>query len=302
MSNTSYDSNITPLDFVLTGLDVSIAMDTSAGLVFGNEPSMDASAGAVIYVKTSDMRKVFQFQTDASDVDSEASTDIQYYVNMDQWPSDLVLNPSQAMMNKSTHGSYNPIATVASSGQSYSPDRMLVKHDYIRYLALKLFNTHYGVDLFSNEDNMKEDLTSKGHNTWQNDISANLHTAYTNGPYTNNDTGRYNFSREILHFIVCGDRDRLVSDSSSNGTIQHTEDKQPLPLIDGDKISFKITIHPATDQHLLTNAATIPSRSYHIQLYLTSDTNLLNTKPSDTNTNTALNTSYAYYNTNGRIP
>ena len=98
MSNSTYDSNITPLDFVLTGLDVSIAMDASAGLVFGNEPTMDASAGAVIYVKTSHMRNVFQFQTDASDVDTEASTDIKYYVNMDQWPSDLILNPAQAML------------------------------------------------------------------------------------------------------------------------------------------------------------------------------------------------------------
>lgn len=302
MSNSTYDSNITPLDFVLTGLDVSIAMDASAGLVFGNEPTMDASAGAVIYVKTSHMSNVFQFQTDANDVDTEASTDIKYYVNMDQWPSDLILNPAQAMMNKSTHGSYQPIATTGTSGQSYLPERMLVKHDYIRYLALKLFNTHYGVDLFSNEDVMKEDLTSKGNDTWQNDISANLHTAYNNGPYTNDDTGRYNFTREIFHFIVCADRDRLVSDISNGGTIQDTEHKQPIPFIDGDRISFKITIHPAPNQHLLTGTSDISPRSYHIQLYLTSDTNLLNTKPTDTNSDSALNNSYAYYNTNGYVP
>ena len=80
-------------------------------------------------------------------------------------PADGILNPVHAMMDDTA--SENPIATGDSNG-TYVDNRMLVKHDFVRYLALKLFNTYQGVDLFSNENAMKEDLAAKGAAAWEN--------------------------------------------------------------------------------------------------------------------------------------
>ena len=274
-NDASGGAGITNLDFVLTGLDEEITMGASGELFGVAIPAMDVSATAIFNVKTSSMRDVFQFQTDASDADQiKDSTDTLYYVKMDRWPAAGILNPVHAMMDDSN--SENPIATGDSNG-TYVDNRMLVKHDFVRYLALKLFNTYQGVDLFSNEDAMKEDLAIKGAAAWAS-ISGDLHTANGNNPMTNsNDTN--NFSRQLLEQIINNDRDRLISDASA-GTIDASNVVQAMPLVDGDTISFKITLKAATGQHNLTGVSAIGDRTYKIKLVLGSGTN---TEPTDSN-------------------
>ena len=246
----------------------------ASGELFGVAiPAMDVSATAIFNVKTETMRNVFRFQTDASDVDVVDGTDTLYYVKMDQWPSTGILNPVHAMMDHSD--SENPIATGDSNG-TYVDNRMLVKHDFVRYLALKLFNTYQGVDLFSNEDLMKEDLAAKGAAAWQNDISTNLHSADSASPMNNGDSTN-NFSRQLLEQIINNDRDRLISDASA-GTIDASNEIQAIPLVDGDTISFKVTLKAATGQHNLTGVSAIGDRTYKIKLILGSGTN---TAPTD---------------------
>jgi len=269
-NDASGGAGITNLDFVLTGLDEDITMGTSGELFGVAIPTMDVSATAIFNVKTETMRNVFRFQTDASDVDVVDGTDTQYYVKMDQWPATAILNPAHAMMDHSD--SENPIATGDSNG-TYVDNRMLVKHDFVRYLALKLFNTYQGVDLFSNEDAMKEDLAEKGAAAWAS-ISGDLHGSA--GPLTNNDDDN-NFSRQLLEQIINNDRDRLINDASA-GTIDASNEIQAMPLVDGDTISFKVTLKAATGQHNLTGVSAIGDRTYKIKLVLGSGTN---TAPTD---------------------
>lgn len=272
-NDASGGAGITTLDFVLTGLDEEITMGASGELFGVAIPAMDVSATAIFNVKTETMRNVFRFQTDASDVDTVTDgTDTQYYVKMDQWPATAILNPAHAMMDHSD--SENPIATGDSNG-TYVDNRMLVKHDFVRYLALKLFNTYQGVDLFSNEDAMKEDLAEKGAAAWAS-ISGDLHGSA--GPLTNNDNDD-NFSRQLLEQIINNDRDRLISDASA-GTIDASNEIQAMPLVDGDTISFKVTLKAATGQHNLTGVSAIGDRTYKIKLVLGSGTN---TEPTDSN-------------------
>ena len=279
---------ISNLDFVLTGLDEEFTMGVSGELTGSAIPGMDVSATAIYTVSTTKMRDVFRFQTDAADVDTITSsgTDTKYYVNMDQWSTTGILNPAHAMMDHTLSDS--PIAT-GSGSNLYNNDRMLVKHDFVRYLALKLFNTHQATDLFSNEDDMKEDLAAKGASVWES-ISGDLHTADANNPMSNSDDTN-NFSRQLLEQIINNDRDRLYYDSSA-GTINDTYDEQPIPLVDGDTISFKVTISAAPGQHNLTGVSAIGSRSYKIKLVLGS---VANTTP--TETGSSYNSSY--YQDNG---
>jgi hypothetical protein len=292
-NDASGGAGITNLDFVLTGLDEEITMGASGELFGVAIPTMDVSATAIFNVKTSSMRDVFQFQTDASDADQiKDSTDTLYYVKMDRWPTTGILNPVHAMMDHSD--SENPIATGDSNG-TYVDNRMLVKHDFVRYLALKLFNTYQGVDLFSNEDAMKEDLAEKGAAAWAS-ISGDLHTANGNNPMTNSDDTN-NFSRQLLEQIINNDRDRLISDASA-GTIDASNVVQAMPLVDGDTISFKITLKAATGQHNLTGVSAIGDRTYKIKLVLGSGTNTTPTDKKDASADSDYLASY-YDDVNG---
>ena len=294
-NDASGGAGITNLDFVLTGLDEEITMGASGELFGVAIPTMDASATAVFNVKTETMRNVFRFQTDASDVDQVADgTDTLYYVKMDQWPAAGILNPAHAMMDHSD--SENAIATADSNG-TYADNRMLVKHDFVRYLALKLFNTYQGVDLFSNEDAMKEDLAAKGATAWAS-ISGDLHTADSSSPMTNSDSTN-NFSRQLLEQIINNDRDRLISDASA-GTIDASNVVQAVPLVDGDSISFKVTLKAATGQHNLTGVSAIGDRTYKIKLILGSGTNTAPTDKKDGSADSDHKDSY-YVDANGGV-
>ena len=55
-----------------------------------------------------------------------SATDLKHFIFMDKWPYNLTLNPANGMMDQSR--SYNPI-------QVTTPNKMLLKHDFIRYLA-----------------------------------------------------------------------------------------------------------------------------------------------------------------------
>lgn len=146
-----------PIDFILEPFATSITLDACATL-FGQSFTLDASAVADLYVDVSLFRSAFQFQTDASDVIDASSSDIKFFVDRRTfWSYDVSygvdINPADAIL------SLNPILS--------APDnKMMVCHDFTRHLALKLFNTAHGVDLFDNELDVLTDIRSKARKAW----------------------------------------------------------------------------------------------------------------------------------------
>lgn len=289
------------VDFVLNALDGSLNMGVSGELLDISAVPVDASATAVYYVDISNLREVFQFQTDASDVNLIGdSTDVKYFVKMANWNSNAIINPAHAMLN---------VAESADAiGGVFDPDRSLVKHDFVRYLAEQLFNTYRGVDLFSNENALKDDLAAKGHDAWLNDISAALWyteknpegTLGTFGFLTNDVSSNDNLSRELLLQMTNQAVTRLV-DQSGNLDINDTGSPQPIPFHVGDTINFKFTVYPADNQHELTQRANpIGPRSYEIKLVVKETVNATNTEPTDnqpgnTVASSTYNNSYVTY-------
>lgn len=153
-----------PVDFVLTGLNQTFQLGISGELSAAAAPTLDVSCVARYYIKLSDMLNVFKFQSDSFDVNNVDASDIKYYVYMNAWPADLSLNPANAHTLGNTPILTNSADVVAK--------RNFVKHDFVRYLAYKLFNTAYGVDLFSNEDELLSDLVTKGATAASNIITA----------------------------------------------------------------------------------------------------------------------------------
>lgn len=260
------------IEFSLPALDQEFTL-IPATLEGAAPPTLDFSAVAVYNVKLSDMLAVFKYQTDSFDVSNAAATDIKYYVDSTAWPA--ALNPVHASMSESY--------MLATAG-SIVAAKNLVKHDFVRYLANHLFNTPHGVDLFSNETELLEDLVSKG-----STARAAIQTVLNNVNHANaiggtdSDTLKYstnaqntetNICRELMFQIINGDATRF-------GEIQDSTAKQSVPILAGDSLNFVLSISAAADQEDLTGRGSFDIRRYKIQLNVVDTNNPTNTAPTE---------------------
>lgn len=253
------------VNFVLTGLNQTFTLGVSGEIASAAAPAIDVSCVATYNVSLSDMKNVFKFESDSFDVNNVDASDTKYYVYMNAWPSDLSLNPANAH-----HLTTTPILV---NSADVIEKRNFVKHDFVRYLALRLFNTAYGVDLFSNESELLSDLVTKGATAAGNIITAlravdQASAASGSNPqkYSTNDlSGNTNFSRELLLQLshTLAGRERLVT------AVQDASGVLSIPFVADDTISFKVSINAASGQHNLTGRPNaIDTRTYKIQLVL----------------------------------
>jgi hypothetical protein len=256
------------INFTLPYLDKNFTLDICGGLTGENPLSFtDVSAVAIYNMKLSDMRNVFKFQADSFDVNDLSSSDIKYYVFMNAWPNDASLNPAHASMT--TGGTPGLILPVDSN---ILANKNLVKHDFVRFLAKHLFNTPFGVDLFNNEEGLLADLSAKGRiakdaimsalNTVSTTSAAVLAVGQTDGSgnyATNLQDTNSNICRELMRQIAARAPARFNGIFDISGV-------QSVPLVDGDTISFRVTIRAHPNQHNLTGVASFDARVYKIQL------------------------------------
>ena len=241
---------------------------------------------AVFYVKLSDMRAVFQFQrgsgtgtgTGTGNHVFDASSDIRYYVFRKYWPTALNLNPSHAMLDRAE--STGMLTPTGAGATAFSADKSLVKHDFLRYIALNLFNTIHGVDLFRNEEDLRENLAYYGE-VARVGIMAVLDTVGTmsaditmavdgsgNRYSTNDDMTVTNISRELMRQIAVSAAGRLVAIDEAEGG--GGAGIQSIPLSENDTLNFKVVMEASPGQNALTNVAAIPARTYNIKLIMKS--------------------------------
>jgi hypothetical protein len=267
------------VQFVLESLNSSVTMDVCGNLFSEQLITLDVSAVAILYVDILEMKSLFQYQTDSNDLTNLGPTDIKYYVDDTHLP---VLNPVNAMMDDAL--SLNAISLLGTGGAVLAPNKSLVCHDFTRYLASKLFGTHFGVDLFDNEIEMLADLrlicdeTVDTH-TWF-DITTKVASVSKTGDhsgiltdgngdnYMTNDTNdNTNLCRvlfdQMIGSVVSRFQDITSADPAYDGSVPH-----PLPFEADDSISFKLTIAPAVDQELLTGVTAFGARSYEIRLVI----------------------------------
>jgi len=276
-SKTSNELHVNKLiNFSLPGLDQAITMATS-GLLDASSVSLETTdATAVFYVKLSDMTDIFKYQTDSYDMNENDASDVKYYIFNRAWPAALKINPANAMMNKVE--SNGMLGTVGL----FEENKMLAKHDFLRYLALKLFNTIHGVDLFNNESDLLENATYWGEDVRNNirNILTGISTTSSDGTMsydasgnkylTNATTSNTNLCRELVRQLLAGASSRF-------GNITDANTPQSIPLIENDTINFKITFNPASSQDALTGVDPIPSRSYMVKLVMKASIAGLNT-------------------------
>jgi hypothetical protein len=277
------------IDFVLESFNHELTMDVSGAFPDG-EPPIDLVTDAVahVFVKVSDFNSVFMFGTDSVDIENDPATDIKYFVDASKFPTDLTVNPCHAYVYQ------NAIANAGRDNLIYSDNRMLVKHDFIRHIAKELFNTHLGVDLFSNEDELKYDLASKGHDVWHNPTAGilakiqkysmadgtatELQDVVIRNPITQTDiTYKFlpdnfntieNYPRALFKQMMSSTEGKARLLKMADNIIPDIPGVYRIPFADNDSISFKLTLNPQPDQHLLTSVTEVKPRTYRIKMIL----------------------------------
>jgi len=254
-------------DFYLSAFESDLALGVSGELTGELSVLSDASAVAVFEIDVSATQLAFRFQSDASDVNDISAQDIKYYVYKDNFPS-LTHSVDNAMLDHADSS--------GAIANGYDANKMLLKHDYIRYLALRLFNTHHGVDLFSNESALIADISTNAATVVSHiegilnavDISGagNGMSGSANNRYFNDDASANNICQKVLSHMIKSDPARFSTLSSAI---------TPLPFIAGDSLNFNVTVKAATNQHNLTGVSSIPDRVYRVKY-------LLKAEPSNT--------------------
>jgi hypothetical protein len=285
MQKLVYDK---PIDFILNGLNSSGIM-TTLGTV-GSEydlGTLDASATAVFYMSQTDVRNVFQVRTDSNDLTDISSADLMHYVFMERWPTRTRLNPVNGMMDQEKSKN-----AMISTG--VDANKMLVKHDFIRYLASKLFNTPQGADLFNNESELISGLNGLGETSYQQDISAALwkySTTSTQNVYS--DGGDEGFVLDSVTGLKATTNDMVSTENLCYIMLNQLLNKNPerfndlaidasgvfpLPILEGDSINYRLQINPIANQNTLTGVPEFGGRVYHIKVVIDDETKT-NTNP-----------------------
>ena len=260
-----------PVDFILGHLDDNLFMDLSGSMEAASVSIPDASACAVFQLNVADLKSVFKYQSDAFDVENAAESDVKYYVYPAAWP--VGVNVAHAMMQGTAADGASGAMTV--EGGSYDDNRNLLKHDFVRYLSKKLFNTIFGVDLFQNENELLANIVGHGH-TVKSNITTKLATVGVDGSdnqlsgtaggkhFTNAVNDTKNLCRVIMLQLAStqAGRERFKAMDASSGI-------QSVPFEANDALYFKVTVKAADNQHLLTNLTDpINARTYNIKLLL----------------------------------
>ena len=231
------------INFVLSGLDQSVT-SLLAAIEKVTPATIKYDATAIQNVTLTNILNTFKFQTDSEDLSDLAATDINYYVDATHMGLASSWNPMSSIVVEvlDTGDNWGRVATYGSDGTTQLSD-LSPSADYERHLAEKLFGTHFGVDLFTNEASIKSTLIS--------DVSGSVQTVLNAAATkTNSDTTDANLCRELMMQIFNENKERFADISNTDGI-------QSLPIEVNDTISFRIVVKAASGQEDVTGLTDI---------------------------------------------
>lgn len=269
------------IDFILSAFEQSITLDESAGKPVFLNTSVASNAVITLTLPVVDtaIQKAFYFRTRSLN-SNNTDQNIHFYVDNTKWPLlTSTINPKNGLVTTNTH-----------AGSSFITDD--VGKDFLRDLALQLFGTIFGVDLFTNEEEVIGDIYSKcdvvaneittlfnsidkisGNNSFLNTDSASGEQ-YFDDSYTDTQ----NISRELFIQLLHSAPERF-SNIQTDWLYNTTDDGfYRMPILAGDKITYKLTIRPSLDQRqtIQTSNKILLPRSYLVSLLVVNDGNLYN--------------------------
>jgi hypothetical protein len=277
------------VNITLNGLESTVTIDVSGQFYTAESGVLDVSCNSSFEVSLADMKEVFKFQTDAENILQADAEQLRYYVDAAKWEENIAIpanNPANGKLGEAV-GNVSPIAIGGVKQNPYPQNKMYVCHDFIRFLAQKLFNTHEGVDLFVNQKDLLLNIRDAVYaGVWSFDVESAIKTALMAVDMTNPTLPLSDLLTKDgynKYFTTSEDEDssgnicRVIAEQlmatvpSRFQSIGPSDAMQSLPLEEGDTLDFKITIKPAEGQHNLTGVDEIYGRSYKISLILKAD-------------------------------
>jgi hypothetical protein len=261
------------VELVLNQLNTEVA--TNKALI-GKTVVLDGiDACAIIEMSIDLFKTLFLYQTD----EFFDTTKTKFFT---VYNPDFVFNPADARLDNTE--SFGAIAVT---------NNMDIKHDFLRYIALKLFGTHQAADLFINESELVESLYNNIADIMSINYASFDSLNYINGVNVNliADTQlRKVYDYRISRYVYTYMKYTIDSFDSDNNlcrelmlqllnldpvrfqNIPNSDKIHPMPFIVGDTISFKIGINSADGQELITGVSPIPLRTYQIKIILKNTT------------------------------
>ena len=256
------------VNFVLEALETTVTMSEFGILEAGVAPGTLTGALVTVPVASADFRDIFKFQSDSVDFTDADATDIKYYVYESEWDANFI-HPANGVVTDSD-------AVGGISGAT-------LKQDFVRHMALELFNTHHAVDLFTNEEDLIGDLEDKcdGANDLikiqlakSNATAASKPTGMAGAaaPWhrTRDDQTDENFSGTLFRQLLSVEPARLKQTTEN----EDLSAIRPIPFQQGDSISFNLIVNAASHSTIfgagVTPTPTVDPRTYVIKLDMTS--------------------------------
>jgi len=265
------------LQMSLVSLDKMVRIDEQG--VLSSTPYNPAfskwNAVAQCNVPLATIRNMFVFQTDHFDVDDVAATDVRFYIDSANIPNAAAIGLPTAVVGNGKVSSLNAAGTALSNSD------LVVGKDYIRHLANILFNTPFGVDLFTNEDALVTSVNDALNKVWascQQDLQDNSITGSSSflkgstnhkyqlaGDRTISTENYFNFGCELFKMLVSRAPSRFIAmpalELNVIGPVQaarvdpDARNLYLLPLKVGDQILIRVGLKPHPEQTSFLSSA-----------------------------------------------
>ena len=267
-------------DFILTQFNQTIYMDLSGILQDGTDILIgEYHAMCSVDISLTEWSQCFKITSDSVDIDNVAASDITYYVyNYNDAVGGIKSSQTKpSLAGGGTIYNGNPATSLVTNtpiDATVSNNVNKLQFDFVRHIAVELFNTPNGVDLFNNEQELRRSVETScdygDSNKLINKLEDILNSCETNtsGGITNIDSS-YNLTYILLKQLFQKQPGRF-SDLSANYNITLSPTTPaPLPWALGDTIWYVLTLHPASGQHTLVGKPNpLNSRKYLIKMVL----------------------------------
>lgn len=247
-----------PVDLVLEAFDSNFVL-TEQAVLPNLSYTLDVSADITLtnQISATDLSGVFFFKTDDFDIPQEYFLDESKFANVM-----TVLNPMNGIVSAGYFGS-NTSDNLAK--------------DFLRDMADQLFNTHFAVDLFTNEDAVVDDISFRSYVVseiiWGKLSAVDITKTTLRGPdvsygyyTTEDDTDVSNITRELVDQLLTLAPNRF-SNSVQNRLDPNIPKVYGIPLVAGDTISYKLAVstHPSQISTIATGKPIIYTRTYRVK-------------------------------------
>lgn len=266
-------------DFILSEFNTEIIMDISGAFDTYTYNIGSYDAMVQININKNDWSACFKITGDSVDINNVDASDIKYYV----------YNTSNTA---GLEASYNNIISTISIGSILldgNPSTAVVtnipilsdtihnelQYDFVRHIALDLFNSLNGVDLFLNETELRRSIEiacDKGANNLLGKISTILSSSQNNGPMINGQSGNLTYTLIRQLFAKQPQRFSGIAGDGYDAFILSDTIPTELPWVIGDNILYTLTLNAAVNQHLLVrDTISVLPRKYLIKMVLSAN-------------------------------